>query len=53
MDKEYYYAQYAKQILNMPINEAVKTLKCILKHDGELELNRIISQFSKVLGGIR
>lgn len=53
MDKEYHYAQYSKQILNMPLKEAVKTLNYVLKCDGETELNRIISQFSKVLGGVR
>lgn len=53
MNNEYHYAQYAKQILNMPLKEAVKTLNYVLKCDGEMELNHIVSQFSKVLGGIR
>lgn len=51
MKNEYDYLQYAKQILQMPRKEAEKTLNYVLKCDGEQELDRIVSQFSKVLGG--
>ncbi len=53
MSKEYHCAQYAKEILQMPITMAKRTLNYILKIDGEKELNEIVSQFSKVLGGIK
>lgn len=51
MKNEYHYAKYAKQILQMSVKDAAKTLNCILRCDGAHEVELIVSQFSKVLGG--
>ncbi len=50
-NNQLHYEKYAKQILKMPIREAERTLSCFRKHNGDEETDKIVSQFSKVLGG--
>ena len=53
MKNKEHYKEYAKQILQMPHNEAERTIKCLRKHNGDEETEKIISEFSGVLGGVK
>lgn len=53
MKNKEHYKEYAKQILQMPHKEAERTIKCLRKHNGDEETEKIISEFSGVLGGVK
>lgn len=53
MKNKEHYKKYAEQILQMPHKEAEKTLNCFRRHNGDEETDKIIAEFSGVLGGVK